>query len=280
MAVNVYELVTKRILEQLKQGIIPWRKTWKGSVPVNYVTQKAYRGVNSLLLPQGGEYLTFLQTKQAGGNVRKGEKSQLVVFFKPMEVEDKDTGEKKTIPYLKYSNVFHISQCEGITSKLNPVQADEVTEPMQDAQSIIDDYVNRSGVVLDIVEGSAKAYYQPSLDRIVLPSIKQFTNANDYYSVAFHEASHSTGHLSRLNRISDIASFGSQSYSREELVAEISAAMVMNNIGLEIPATFENSTAYINGWLKRIRGNDKEIVQASSQAQKATDMILGVEDSQ
>jgi len=278
--VNVYQKVTDRIIEQLERGVIPWKKPWKGSLPVNYVTQKAYRGINTLLLPQGGEYLTYLQAKQAGGNIRKGEKSQFIVFFKLMEFEDENTGDKKDIPFLKYSNVFHLSQCEGVTSKLKPFEADETIEPIQTAQDIIDDYVCRSGVKLAISEGSDHAYYQPSTDKIVLPAIKQFTNATEYYSVAFHEAAHSTGHSSRLNRISDTAAFGSQSYSREELVAEIAATMVMNSSGIEIPETFANSAAYIAGWLKRLREDNKAIVQASSQAQKATDLILGTENTE
>jgi len=278
-AVNVYQMVTDRIIEQLEQGVVPWRKTWQGSVPINYVSRKPYRGVNTLLLQQGGEYLTFLQCKQAGGHVKKGEHGSIIVFYKPIEVDkDKDTDDQKIIPFLKYSTVFHISQCEGITSKLTQTAPSEV-EPIQAAQGIIDDYQQRSGVNIDTVQGSDRAYYQPSSDTIVLPAITQFASAAEYYSVAFHESAHSTGHSSRLNREIGQAAFGSQSYSREELIAEISAAMCMNDARLEMPDTFQNSAAYIAGWLKRLREDNKAIVQASSAAQKAVDLILNKTDT-
>ena len=111
---DVYAIVTERIIKQLEKGVVPWRKPWRGNPAMNYVTRKPYRGINPMLLPYGGEYLTFLQARNLGGNVRKGEKSSMVVFFKPLEVDDNKTGEKRTIPLLKYSNVFHLSQIEGI----------------------------------------------------------------------------------------------------------------------------------------------------------------------
>jgi len=277
MKTSIYEMVTNRILEQLEKGVIPWRKTWRGSEPRNYVTQNPYRGINTLLLPYGGEYLSFLQVKEAGGSVKKGEKSHIIVFYKPLEIEDKDTGETETIPYLKYSNVFHISQCEGITSKLEPIQTNTDIEPITVAQDIINAYVNRSGVKIEHIEGSNRAFYRPATDTVTLPIIGQFESAEEYYSTAFHEAAHSTGHKSRLDRLTAPAAFGSQSYSKEELTAEIAACMLMNFAGIEIPATFENSAAYIKGWSKKLREDIKAIITASSHAQKATDLILGFE---
>ena len=126
---NVYEIVTERILDQLNKGVIPWRKTGKGSEPVNYASRKGYRGVNLLLLPFGGEYLTYKQAIDAGGNVRKGEKPHMVVFWRMLEKENLDNGKKEEIPFLRYSNVFHISQCDGIESKLPQVMIDETIKP-------------------------------------------------------------------------------------------------------------------------------------------------------
>ena len=277
MKTSIYEMVTTRILEQLEKGVIPWRKTWRGSEPRNFVTQKPYRGINTLLLPYGGEYLTFLQAKEAGGSVKKDEKSSMIVFYKPLEVEDKTTDEVKKIPFLRYTNVFHISQCEGIQSKMEPIIPDLEIEPIQAAQEIINAYTNRSGVQITHVEGSNRAFYTPSTDIVTLPVIGQFESAEEYYSTAFHEAAHSTGHKSRLNRITDTAAFGNQIYSREELTAEIAACMVMNFAMIEIPETFENSAAYIKSWSRKLKEDVKAILSASSQAQKATDLILGVE---
>ena len=275
---NVYALVTNRIIEQLEKGVIPWRKPWKGNPAMNYITRKPYRGVNPMLLPYSGEYLTFLQAKQLGGHVKKGEKGNMVIFYKPIEVEadDTETGDNKTIPFLKYSVVFHLSQIEGIQSKLLPVALDDEIKPIETAQKIIDGYVARSGVHINHIIGSDKAYYSPSTDTITLPEIRQFRKANDYYSVSFHEAAHSTGHTTRLCRDIGSSAFGSQKYSREELVAEIAAAMLMNEVGIEIPQTFENSASYIKSWLSKLRDDSKLIVTSSSAAQKASDLILGI----
>jgi antirestriction protein ArdC len=277
---DIHERITERILAQLEKGVIPWRKTWHGSQPINYVSRKSYRGVNLLLLPFGGEWLTFKQAKDAGGRVKKGEKASMIVFYKMMERED-ENGKKTTFPFLQYSNVFHVRQCEGIASKLEPDNTSENVAPIEKADSMIAAYVNRSGVIMSHVDGSDRACYQPSTDTITLPVIGQFESAEEYYSAAFHECGHSTGHRTRLDRITETAAFGSQTYCREELVAEMFACFIMNLAGVEIPATFANSTAYIAGWSKKLKEDVKAILSASSQAQKASDFFLGIktEDS-
>jgi antirestriction protein ArdC len=271
MAVNVYAVVTNRILAELEKGVIPWRKPWSGSAPINYVTRKPYRGTNLWLLPHGGEYLTFKQCQEFGGKVKRGEKSQIIIFFKMIESTDEETGERAEYPCLKYSNVFHISQCEGITSKLAPVQK---ADPIETAQNIIEDYISRSDVKLNHITGNDRAYYSPTLDKIVMPAMNQFQSNSEYYSTVFHEIAHSTGHESRLDRIDKLASFGMENYSKEELVAELSSAMLMNTAGIEQSSTFENSAAYIQGWSKKLQGDKKVIVMAAGQAQKAVDYIL------
>jgi len=272
---NIYEAVTERIIAQLENNVIPWRKTWNGSEPINYVSRKQYRGINLLLLPFGGEWLSFKQAKELGGTIRKGEKSSMVVYYNWTEREN-DNGDIEKIPFLKYYNVFHLSQTEGLTSKLDAVTTDNDIEPIETAQNILDDYINRSGVILQHIEGSNRACYQPTTDKITMPIIGQFESAEEYYCTAFHEAAHSTGHKKRLNRITETAAFGSQTYSKEELVAEISSAMIMNFSGIELPQTFENSVSYIKSWLKKLRSDNKMIVSASSKAQKATDLILNI----
>ena len=276
MAFDIYETVTNRILEQLEQGVIPWRKTWNGSEPRNYVTQKQYRGINLLLLPYGGEYLTFKQAKEAGGSVKRGEKSHMIVFFKMLDKTDEKTGEAEKFPYLKYSNVFHITQCEGIETKMEPISAENENEPEEAAQNIIDNYVKRTGVNVELINGSNKACYAPADDKITMPVIQQFNTTNDYYSVFFHEAAHSTGHENRLKRLEKAAAFGSHSYSKEELIAEITACMLMNFTQIEIPETFENSVSYIKSWSQKLKDDKRMIVTAANAAQKATDLILGI----
>jgi antirestriction protein ArdC len=272
---NVYEIVTNRIIEQLEKNVIPWRKPWKGGLPINYVTRKMYQGINQLLLPYGGEYLSYKQAIDAGGNVKKGEKAHIVVFWKMLDTVNKDTGEKEQIPFLRYSSVFHIDQCEGIKSLLEPIQLNTNIKPIDAAENVLTKYIKYSGITYNAVTGCNSAGYDPTSDTITIPVINQFNNPSEYYSTAFHECAHSTGHVSRLNRLSKPAAFGSEIYSKEELTAEISAAMLMNIVNIELPETFENSVAYINNWMKRLREDSKIIVTAAGAAQKAVNLITG-----
>lgn len=276
---NVYEMVTARIIAELEKGNIPWQKPWTGvrSGAYNRITKKPYSIINQILLKYSGEYATFKQWQDLGGHIKKGEKSEIVVFWKIYQKEETNegTGEKEVrkIPVLKYYNVFHISQVEGVKPLEVPFKE---VEPIEEADKIITMYVNREH--LDFKElPSNKAFYSPSNDRVVVPMKEQYENINEYYSTTFHELAHSTGHKSRLDRLETgaIASFGSETYSKEELVAEIGSASLMNMLGIETPQTFKNSTAYIQNWLQVLKNDNKFIVSASSRAEKAVNFILG-----
>ena len=279
MAFDIYAAVTDRIVQQLEQGVIPWHKPWTGlqSGAISGTTGKPYSLLNQMLLGKPGEWFTWNQIQKLGGKVRKGEKSSMVVFWKqcPIKEEDPATGEKveRMIPMLKYFNVFHIDQTEGIDAKtIDPEAYDPVTDNGADA--IIADYLQRSGVKLEHRQGD-EAFYRPSDDRVVLPLREQFQNMAEYYSTAFHELTHSTGHRSRLDRLSRKAFFGNEEYSREELVAEIGAAALLNHCGIETAGSFKNSTAYIQSWLRALRNDKKMIVSASGAAAKAFELITG-----
>ena len=276
---NVYEMVTDRIIAELEKGNIPWKRPWTGvrSGAYNRITKKPYSIINQILLKYSGEYATFKQWSELGGHIKKGEKSEIVVFWKIYQKEEinEETGEKEVrkIPVLKYYNVFHISQVEGVKPLEVPFKE---VEPIEEADKIITMYVNREH--LDFKElPSNKAFYSPSRDRVVVPMKEQYENINEYYSTTFHELTHSTGHKSRLDRLETgaIASFGSETYSKEELVAEIGSASLMNMLGIETPQTFKNSTAYIQNWLQVLKNDNKFIVSASSRAEKAVNYILG-----
>ena len=278
---NVYEMVTARIIAELEKGNIPWEKPWTGvrSGAFNRISKKPYSLINQMLLQHSGEYATFKQWQELGGHVRKGEKSEIVVFWKIFEAEETnpETGEKETkkIPLLRYYNVFHISQVEGVEPLASEQLNDEI-EPIEEADKIITDYINREH--LNFTEcKSNQAYYRPSDDSVVVPLKKQYKNINEYYSTTFHELTHSTGHKNRLNRLQTgaVAAFGSETYSKEELVAEIGSASLMNIVGIETPKTFKNSAAYIQSWLKVLRNDNKFIVSASSKAEKAVNYIIG-----
>ena len=281
MAKSVYEMVTERIISQLQNGIIPWQKPWTGirSGAYNRISKKPYSLLNQMLLDHEGEYATFKQWQDLGGHVRKGEKAEIVVFWKirPVEEEKEDgTKEVKQIPLLRYYNVFHISQVDGV----EPLKEEELhdTEPIEKADQVLNDYWTRENITVEHVAGD-KAYYSPTFDLIHLPLFEQFTNANEYYSTAFHESVHSTMKENRCNRAEDrkgkLVAFGSSEYSKEELVAEIGSANLMNILGIESDKSFRNSTAYIQNWLSVLRNDVKFIVSASSKAEKAVDYILG-----
>lgn len=264
---KVYEIVTDRIIAQLEAGVVPWQRPWSGGLPINYVSRKAYRGINLMLLYGGGEYATFNQVKAAGGTVNKGAKAQMVVFFKPFpKREDEERGGAM----LRYYNVFALADCEGIPSKLSRIDHEPITE----AEAVIRGF--KGGPSIQCQLGIDQACYRPSADRVEMPALGQFDSPEAHYSTFFHELVHSTGHKSRLDRFTDKAEqthFGSESYSREELVAEVGAAMLCAHVGID--NTVEASANYIASWLQRLKDDKALVVQAASAAQKAADHILG-----
>lgn len=285
---DIYKEVTDRIIEELEKGVIPWRKPWTGTSAgaISHTTGRAYSILNQMLLRQPGEYITYLQAKKEGGHVKKGAKSRIIVFWKqtikdvtdengqPVMNED-GTPKKRVIPCLKYYQVFHIDDCEGIKPKWEQAPR-QTAEPDETAVETFYDYIRREGIRLE-EEASDEAYYSPTRDVIHLPLINQFDEAAEYYSTAFHEATHSTGHVSRLARFTGsaaAAAFGSETYSKEELIAEIGSACILNEIGLETAGSFQNSAAYIQSWLKVLRNDKKMIVSAAGRAEKAVNLIL------
>ena len=269
---NLYEEITNRIISEMENGVIPWRKPWVArGAAISHTTGKPYSLLNQMLLGKTGEYITFKQAAAEGGHVKKGAKAKMVFFWKFLETKDEETGEEKKVPLLRYYNVFHTDDCEGIKPKHLAPLSDSV-EADEAAESIIAEYVKREGVTLEHQEGD-RAYYQPATDKIVLPMMKQFKEAAEYYGTAFHEMVHSTGHEKRLARLDTTANFGSEDYSKEELVAEIGSAALVSIAGLETEKSFKNNAAYIQNWLTVLRNDNKFIVSAASKAEKAVEFI-------
>lgn len=269
--IDIYELVTNRIIEELEKGVVPWKKPFLNSNAVNWVTQKPYRGINTMLVPEG-EYATFKQIKDAGGKIKKGAKGHIVVFWKFLEKENEE-GEKFKFPLLKYYTVFEINtQVEGLNSKRPPKNFEN--EPIEEAQKIIDDFINKPRFRFK----SGQANYVPMLDLINMPPMIDFISAEEYYSTFFHELTHSTGHKDRLKRegVTEPISFGSETYSKEELIAEIGASLLCGVVGIDTEAIYQNSAAYLQSWLNALKNDNKLILTAAGQAQKAVDYILGV----
>lgn len=269
---NVYEIVTNKLLEELAKGKIPWRRPWRTEgEAINYITRKPYQGINRLLL-QGGEYLSFKQIQDKGGKIKKGSKAQIVVFWKWLEKQDDETGKTEKIPFLRYYNVFSIHDCEGIESKLPPIERKDIN-PIEEAEKVFNEYVNRENITLQH-QNINRAYYSPDQDLINLPNLNQYDESEEYYSTAFHEAAHSTGHETRLKRLTKTAAFGSQTYSKEELTAEIAAAYLCESVGIDTNKTLHNSAGYIQGWSSKLKSDPKMAVMAAGAAEKAARYIL------
>lgn len=279
MKASVHDIVTQRIMDKLNEGVIPWLKPWNArtSSPRNLITGKQYRGINVFVLGmqayQSPYWLTFKQASDRGGKVKKGEKGTPVVFWNFVDVEDKATGDVKKTPFLRYYTVFNVAQTEGIEA---PTDAPVIEfNPIVEAARIVEGYKDAP----EIKHGFTKACYVPSLDEIRMPSPEAFVSPGHYYSVLFHEMGHSTGHEKRLSRRHSTESrvFGDEKYSREELIAEMTAAFLGAHAGIEYEI-LDNSAAYIQSWLKALKNDSKMVVIAAGQAQKAADHILGVKE--
>jgi antirestriction protein ArdC len=288
---QIYQKVTDRIVKALEEGTVPWKRPWKvqGGVHINLKSKRTYRGVNQFLLDLSamvGQYsspywLTLNQANEYGGKVRKGEKATTVVFFKPIIIEtdevDEKTGEKKRkrIALLKYYNVFNVEQIDGLDPKYVPQPEKDEQEftPIERAEKLIKGMPN----LPKLSHGGDRAAYNPMTDAIRLPKHAQFDSPEHYYLTSFHEHVHSTGHESRLHRVKDWAGFGSDPYAREELVAEMGAAMLAAVTGIENGDIEENTNAYIANWLKRLKDDPKLVVQAGAAAQKAADYIQDIQ---
>ena len=291
---DVYQIVTDQILDLLDQGTVPWKKPWKGGAvgwPKNLISKKQYRGINVFLLEITSSsmgyvspyWLTYKQAQDLGGHVRKGEKSALVVFWKMCKKEYTDeTGEKCTdeYPVLRYYHLFNLCQCEGINPDKLPEGAISVDdedlldfEPIQACENIVNHMPKRPEIKHS---PQARAFYRPVDDFVHMPDKEKFNSIPEYYSTLFHELTHSTGHKDRLDRqsLSTMAAFGAYDYGKEELVAEMGAALLCGMASIET-ATIENSAAYIDGWRRKISKDRKLVVQAAALAQKAVDFILG-----
>jgi antirestriction protein ArdC len=277
---DIYESITNKILEQLSKGIIPWQRPWHGGLEgaKSYVTGKPYSLLNQLLLGREGYYLTWKQISDLGGTVKKGCKSNIVVFYKMTKttetkmVDGEIKEEEKLIPVLRYYTVFHEEDCEGIPMKGGNDEPKSVLSPVKEAEKVIAGYYGREACKLNI-ELSNRAFYSPSGDYVTVPAMEQYDIVEEYYSTLFHETTHSTGHSSRLNR--DMTGhFGSDSYSKEELVAELGAAFLVQKCGMESEKAFKNSAAYIQSWSKKFKEDKKLIVSAASKAEKAVKFIL------
>ena len=274
MANKVYDIVTDKIIDELRSGVVPWHKPWRstGGFPVNMVTKKPYRGVNILLLGMAGYsnpyWGTFKQITEAGGQVRKGEKSTLIVFFKVVSNEDDPDSESDGARYavLRYYRVFNVTQADGLAEKFPAPERPEPVPPPEAVEHLRSLYIDSPRIVHD----HNKASYSWVTDTVHMPNVEDFDTTDDYAATLFHELVHSTGHESRLNR--DMQNtFGSTSYAKEELIAEVGTAFLCETYGI---AHVAKSASYIESWIKRLSNDHTLIVYAAGRASTAVDYMM------
>ncbi|MFJ7441217.1 ArdC family protein [Methylorubrum thiocyanatum] len=274
---DVHQAVTDSIIRTLEAGEqgswqCPWHRRG-GGLPVNALTGRAYRGINTLSLWVGAQaagysddrWATYKQWGELGAQVRRGERSTLVVFWKDLGRDEEDD---KPRFVARASYAFNASQVEGAPSAGEPLPPSEWHLP-----EVFDGFVSRTGA--RILHGGDAAFYMPSEDRIVLPPRDRFPTAHGYASTALHELTHWTGAKGRLDR--DLTGrFKSQAYAAEELVTELGAAFLAAELGLEAEP-HPTHASYIGSWIKLLRSDPKAIFTAASAASRAAGYLTALQ---
>jgi antirestriction protein ArdC len=290
-----YEIITDRIVSMLEQGTVPWRKPWSeaagGAGHPTSIRNRPYRGFNVFVLASQGYgspyWLTFKQALELGGNVKKGEHATPVILWKTITAkarpgEQVEPGAKpKTFPILVVYRLFNTEQTEGCTwpkaiaERLAPREVVITPEPERIAacEAIVASMPNPP--VIRWGAGNGRAFYTPSTDQISMPRRESFLTSEGVYDTLLHELVHSTGAKSRLDResVTQSTGFGTHTYGREELIAEMGTAFLAGEAGI-LPATVDNNAAYCASWIKAIREDKRAIIVAAGAAQRAADYIL------
>jgi antirestriction protein ArdC len=271
---NVREEITNSLVDAIKTGTAPWTRPWRGGEAPKNISGREYSGINTLILTVKGleldggldpRWMTYCQANERGMKIKKGAKGTHVTLWKPI-TEANEQEEKIVAVVQRFFTVFHASQVEGIT-EYTPPTVNEI-EAHETAEKII----SASGA--EIVYGGARAYYQPSTDSIHMPPKEDFISATGYYSTLLHELTHWTGHSTRLNRNISGGRY-SQTYAREELVAEIGSMFI--SCAAKIPQSddvFQNHASYVDSWLECIKNDQNAIFKAAADANRAADYIL------
>ncbi len=283
------QAVTEEIIALLEKGTMPWRQPWKiagGGVPLRN-NGEPYKGINAFLLGlraavkghSAPTWMTFQQAKSLGACVRKGEKSSVVVYYGTGRTaaqsddtnEGVDEGDGATgYRFLKNYRVFNVEQIDGLDAEWYPEPEKPTSagpEPIPAFEAFFD------AIGADVVFAGNRACFVPSLDRILMPPLERFETATLMYSTLAHEHVHWTKTESRLNRSFGTSIFGNSAYAQEELVAEIASALMGQRMGF-VSEHIDNHAAYIESWLKTLRGDRRFLFKAAAHAQRAVDYLV------
>lgn len=279
---DIYQRVTDQIVKAIEDGAGSYRMPWRTSggfahSPINAVSKKPYRGINVLVLwataqnkgYTSGTWGTYKQWQELGCQVRKGEKSANVVFWKFFETdEDLETADKpvRHAPMARDFWVFNAEQVDGYM----PAQRDE--RPAEQRIAHAERFF--AAVGMKIADGGNTACYRPSTDTVYMPPFAAFAEPISYYSVLAHEGTHWSGAGHRLDR-NLTGRFGSESYAAEELIAELGAAFLCAELGLPTDPRTDHAP-YISSWVKVLKNDKRAIFTASAHAQRAVDFLRGL----
>jgi antirestriction protein ArdC len=309
-AQDVHQLITDRMIEALEKGTVPWHRPWAtqtGGVPRSMSTRKAYRGINPWLLtmtsldegytsPWWGSYDKIAElsgmakdpkTKRwvspdgTPRGVRKGERGTRVIWWEAKTRPDPDNpDEPRTFMVGGTRVVFNATQADQLPPGYHPEPGVRDVGELPEPEAVLMEYAATRGPELAFIE-QGRAYYQSGPDRITMPTRAQFDTAEEFFGTWAHESAHSTGHAKRLNRpgVASFDHFGSERYAKEELIAEMSSAILAEMTGVGTDSMFDNSAAYISSWLKELKNDVKLVGSAASSAQAAVDYITGVDST-
>ena len=281
MKKEVTDKVTKILLDAIESGTAPWAMPYMLFKNSNIVSKKPYQGINSMITAasrfkygyKSNLFGTYKQIQSLGGQVRSGERGIPILFFSVIERENKkDANKTDKFPIARYSTVFNADQCDGLS-----IESDTGTtvDPiLLKGSNIAATYLMRSGVKFEEYQADGIPCYQPSNDTVYMPKTSYFVGGAEYDSTLFHEFVHSTGAKNRLKR-EVLEHYRGQNRNKEELIAEIGAAMLCGMCGIE--DTLLNSAAYIQSWAKDLKANPDWFIGAAGPAMKAVDFILGTE---
>ena len=278
MKTDIYKTITDKIVTLLEQGVeegyrLPWRRIDKFELPRNAASGKSYRGINTLILwcqeiergYSSGQWATYKQWSELGAQVKKGEKSSPIVFWKNLETDENENKEEKAVeanrrPILvSHANVFNAEQVEGFQK----ASEEGRSEPLEGFFS---------NIGADVRHGGDKAYFSPREDYVQMPWFNSFNSPEDYYSVLSHELTHWTGGADRLKREFS-KMFGDASYAFEELIAELGSAFLCSELRISEDPRREHAQ-YLDCWLKVLKEDSRAIFTAASKAQAAADYLL------
>lgn len=276
---DIRQVITDKIITLLERGTTSTGTRWTGSnatgLPVNVKTGEPYHGINVLLLwaemtektYSSSQWLTYKQAADLGGQVRKGEKSVMCLYYQTVQKNDDQADEDGDKYFLaKPFWLFNVAQVDGLPIDLSVPTMVQAFNASQAAEQLL------IKTQAHIAYGFDSAYYSTLQDKISMPARERFTSSENFYATALHELTHWTGHVSRLNRQFG-KRFGDDAYAFEELVAELGAAFTVGQLGM-VDATIETHADYVQSWVRVLKNDKRAIFTAASQAAKAADFIL------